>query len=320
MNKDQKFRNSYPIISMALSPVLYLAQHFLTAKTKTRIASTLFRLFKWKPSYYPKRLSWGLNAEPRTIKITVSVTTYPGRIKTVHETIATLLSQTMKPDRVVLWLGGEKFHGRETDLPGQLLRLRDYGLTIEWCRDIRSYTKLIPALQKYPDDIIVTADDDMFYPPNWLEMLYDSYRSDPMSVHSHEVMQIGVEDGTVTSYNVWRYGEKRGVSSVRHLLLGVSGVLYPPRCFSQEVLNEEAFMKLAKTCDDLWFWAMAVLNGRKICYARNGFHQSDANPNASQATSLWSGNIDPSTGNDLQLKQILEAYPTVKDSLVSCCN
>lgn len=41
--------------------------------------------------------------------------------------------------------------------------LRDKELTIDWYHDIKSYKKLIPTLQKYPDSIIVTADDDIIY-------------------------------------------------------------------------------------------------------------------------------------------------------------
>ena len=55
------------------------------------------------------------------------------------------------------------FPQREENLPRDLLKLRSFGLTIDWCENLRSYKKLIPAIEKYPDDIIVTADDDVFY-------------------------------------------------------------------------------------------------------------------------------------------------------------
>ena len=31
------------------------------------------------------------------------------------------------------------------------------------------HTKLVPALKAFPNDILVTADDDVFYPVNWFE-------------------------------------------------------------------------------------------------------------------------------------------------------
>ena len=61
------------------------------------------------------------------------------------KTIKTLLKQTVKPDKVVLWLAEEQFPQKENELPSELLELQNFGLTIKWCTDIRSYKKLIPA-------------------------------------------------------------------------------------------------------------------------------------------------------------------------------
>ena len=47
------------------------------------------------------------------------------------------------------------------------LRQKKFGLQIEYYEEnIKSYTKLLPSLQKYPDDIIITVDDDAYYLPN----------------------------------------------------------------------------------------------------------------------------------------------------------
>jgi hypothetical protein len=84
----------------------------------------------------------------------------------VHKTIETLLNQSHKADKVILWLAEEEFPNKEKGLPRELIQLIKSGLTISWCRDIKSYKKLIPALEKYPKSIIVTADDDLYYQKN----------------------------------------------------------------------------------------------------------------------------------------------------------
>lgn len=49
-------------------------------------------------------------------------------------------------------------------------------MSIEWCKkDIRSYTKLIPSLEKFPNDVIAVCDDDVFYLKDWLKNLYNAY-------------------------------------------------------------------------------------------------------------------------------------------------
>lgn len=117
----------------------------------------------------------GLNKSPRAEKVIVSLTSYDLRINDVKYAIYSLLNQNFPPDKLILWLDEDSFPQREENLPRDLLELRDFGLTIDWCENLCSYKKLIPALEKYPDDIIVTADDDIFYRPNWLQILYDEH-------------------------------------------------------------------------------------------------------------------------------------------------
>jgi len=75
----------------------------------------------------------GVSDEIRKPQLIVSLTSYPARINSVHITINTLLQQSLKPNKVILWLASEQFPNKENDLPDNLLRLKDYGLTIEWC-------------------------------------------------------------------------------------------------------------------------------------------------------------------------------------------
>ena len=84
----------------------------LSQEMRNHIAARWKGITRWKPAFYRPVTSWGLNNQPREEHMTISLTTYPGRIKTVHFTIETLLNQTMKPDRVVLWLGEDKFPGK----------------------------------------------------------------------------------------------------------------------------------------------------------------------------------------------------------------
>ncbi len=40
-------------------------------------------------------------------------------------------------------------------------------------------------IEKYPNAIIVTADDDLYYKKHWLKELYELYVSKPGYVHCH---------------------------------------------------------------------------------------------------------------------------------------
>ena len=56
-------------------------------------------------------------------QVIVSVTSYPARINEVVLAIKTIYRQTMLPDKVILWLGEEKFPNKFDDLPKELLQL-----------------------------------------------------------------------------------------------------------------------------------------------------------------------------------------------------
>ena len=83
-----------------------------------------------------KREYSGVNNNKRDTKVIVSLTSFPARIDTVYITIRSILMQSLKPDIIILWLAQEQFPEKEKELPYNLLKLKKYGLTIEWCHDI----------------------------------------------------------------------------------------------------------------------------------------------------------------------------------------
>ena len=191
----------------------------------------------------------------------VSLTSHPARIATVNQAIESIFNQSLKPDKLILWLAQEQFPNREADLPRALLDLQDHGLTIDWYHNIGSYKKLIPALRKYPDAIIVTADDDNIYERDWLKKLFDSYQQFPHDIQCHRVTKFFYNEHfrIITGGHDYYKG-----GSFLNKLVGLGGVLYPPHCFYKDILNEELFMRLAPTNDDQWFWVQAALNGVRV--------------------------------------------------------
>lgn len=202
----------------------------------------------------------GTTIIPRPTKIIVSLTSFPARISTIHITLASLLQQTLKPDMVILWLAKEQFPNGENDLPEEVIRLKEFGLTIKWWHDIRPYKKLIPAITNYPDDIIITTDDDVVYDKTMVEKLYESYKQAPQHIHCHRITKIFLKNGKIKARCKQCYKEP----SFANKLVGIGGVLYPPHSLHKDITNENLFTELAPTNDDIWFWLMAVMNNTKI--------------------------------------------------------
>lgn len=282
---------------------------------KDRILSPFvepYCLSRWK-KYSSKNDYLGINKPERIVPIIVSLTTFPARINGVHFVIETLLTQSMKPDKIILWLAVEQFPNLEKDLPNNLLGLKKYGLTISWCHDIRSYKKLIPTINEFPDAIIITADDDIYYHPNMVKRLYKAYETDSNSIHCHRITKFYMEGGEFKTapggYEIYHH------PSFLHKLTGGSGTLYPPHSLYKDICNEELFMKLAPTNDDIWFWIMAVLNGSR-CNVVNHSCTALYYIKGSQEESLTSINDNGEFLFKNQFGNVLNYYPEAKRILI----
>lgn len=196
-------------------------------------------------------------------------------MKEIKYTLYSLLNQTLKPDKIILWLTSSQFPNKEDDLTDDILNFKKNGLSIKWCdEEIKSYTKLIPSLKEYSNDIIITADDDIFYREDWLELLYKSYIENPEFIHCHRAHQVAIEkQGTEniinTNYKKWKKKIKIAEPSLLNFITGVGGVLYPLHSLYKDVSNIDLFKKLSPYADDIWFWTMAILNNTKINIVKN---------------------------------------------------
>lgn len=257
----------------------------------------------------------GVTETPRETRIIVSLTSFPARIPTLHITLSSLLRQTLKPDMVVLWLAREQFLDLEKDLPEEVLRLREFGLTIKWYHDIRPYKKLIPALIKFPEDIIITVDDDIFYDTRLVELLYNSYLKEPELIHCHRITKITLRDGKFKAKPKKCYKQP----SFANKLVGVGGVLYPPHSLYKDVTNEKLFMELAPTNDDIWFWLMAVMNGTRITQIPHNINEPIEIEETQSGPCLCQVNDNGENLFYVQLDNVLTHYEGLREKVVADC-
>ncbi len=225
--------------------------------------------YRWKREVKNPEFT-GISGKKRNPRVIISLTSYPERICIVSETIKSLMVQEMKADKIVLWLTYEEFSDGEKALPQSILDMKKFGLEIEWTHNMRSYNKLIPSLKKFPDDILITADDDIYYPKDWLSKLYESYQLNPREIHCHRVSLFYKKNGEYRRYICEKRKDIIVPAAYSYELTGVGGVLYPPHIMHSDVLKEEIFMQDASTNDDLWFWFMAIKNNVKIRVVKDG--------------------------------------------------
>ena len=291
-----------------------------------------FRIFRWlyrfpRRIYHSLRYCWiesihhasvarstqiGVTTNKRNPELIVSLTSIPERIGTVALCLDSLLRQSLKPDRLILWISESNEPDRpvisQASLPADLLRLIPRGLEIRWCKDIRSFRKIVPTIQEHPTALIVTADDDIFYPRHWLKALYDAYQAEPQYVHCHRAHRIQYDTtGAPVPYNQWLMMAD-GYQGPSFDLFPTSGggALYAPGHLHAEMLNESAFLSLCPKADDVWLKAMTILaNAPCKKEAKKSFPLVEVRiPNN---RTLWSENVTLN-GNDPQIKAVAERY------------
>ncbi|HPS36291.1 MAG TPA: hypothetical protein PLL75_01000 [Candidatus Omnitrophota bacterium] len=263
-----------------------------------------------------------LTSVPRKPKLIISLTSFPERMHDIHFCLYSLLDQTVSPDAVILWLAEEQFPNKEKNVPAQVLGLVRCGLTIRWCKDLRQYKKLIPALREFPEDVVVTADDDIFYPRDWLERLYASYLKEPAAIHCHRAHRVAwIPRDELRPYAGWQQCVRNVSPSFLNFFTGSGGVLYPPHCLDARVFDEASFNRIAFSNDDVWFWGMAVRKGTKVCVVPDNFRDLIyVNPDRElrrngEFTLGTINNIQKE--NDRQLERLFEFAPSIRARLIA---
>ena len=259
---------------------------------------------RWKKDY-------GLGAESRII---VSLTTYPARISTVWITIASLLQQTMKPYKLILWLAEEQFLGHE--IPNSLKRLEKRGLEIRFCEaDLRPHKKYFYTMQEYPDYYVITADDDIFYPEDHIERLWKGHQKYPDAIMCHWSHRIDFDrQGWFIPYNDWADNAEEDPSFAT-LAVGCNGILYPPGSLPKVAFDKNKILETALDTDDLWLKCMEILSGWKTVNY-NKIVLIYFNVLSTRKAGLWNGNVGESRNNDIIWDRLMKLYPEVRDRLL----
>jgi len=196
----------------------------------------------------------------------ITLTSYGKRVEdTAPYAIWSLFEQSIKPGKIILWLDKENWN--LNNIP-QLLRIEmEMGLEIKFCEDIKSYKKLNFALAEFPNDVLITVDDDAYYPKDWFEKLLKTHEENPEKICCHRAHTI--RKGL--PYNKWKW--KSTPKDDANLLFptGIGGVLYPPNSLDISRLNE--IMQLAPQADDIAYRALAKLKGTEHILVKNGYFE-----------------------------------------------
>ena len=122
-------------------------------------------------------LSFTLNLDNKK-NFYITLTSWKDRINFIHKNLENLLNNKMKPKKLILNLAKEEFPNKNLELPKELLMLlKKYkNFEIFWVnKNNNVFKKLIPTINRFKNDLIISLDDDILYPNNTIENMLNCY-------------------------------------------------------------------------------------------------------------------------------------------------
>jgi hypothetical protein len=240
--------------------------------------------------------------------LVISLTTYSHRIHDVHLVIESLGEQTVKANRIILWLDQDEFN--DNNLPIMLQHQVKRGLEIAYCENLRSYKKLLPTLDLVTNSDIVTVDDDILYPYYFIEQFVIEKKAFPNTVLCYRGHKMTFDrDGKIDTYRNWDRITKDTTAGYHIFPTGVGGVLYPQNSLHTDCTQFSLAQKLAPHADDVWFKFMSLLHGTqcKLIDRKINFFHDFIELTSHQDMALNAINVHGKQ-NDKQIADVAEHY------------
>ncbi len=230
----------------------------------------------------------------------VSLTSYGERLEKVFLTLESIANGVQRPSRLILWISDE---GVLDNLPSTLKRLQSRGVELKATPDLGPHKKYYPLVHSENDlsDVLVTADDDVYYHRRWLSTLIVAHERFPADVIALRAREIKIQkNGLFAPYDEWALAPA-GAASMRVFPTGVGGVLYPPAVVAEIRSAGDAFTQVAPRADDVWLHMLTIRSGNMArCVASPSTHEL-VPVRGSGTQGLWEENVT-SSGNDVQIQ------------------
>ncbi len=239
---------------------------------QTNLCIRRLREYQIEPlsAFSPEKCSGSGVAQTAEREVVVALTSYDRRLETLDLAIKSVFMQSVRPNRIVLYLGKDCDN---VELPPQLTELEKYGLEIRrGCEDLKPHKKYFYALQEFPQSLVITIDDDCVYKEDFIETLIKGHKVFPNAVIARRVNRVEFDgNGQMLSYVEWTMEWKSSEITAATSLVatGCGGILYPAYLFSREDFDLDMIRGIALSVDDLYLKLAELKKGIKTVYVPN---------------------------------------------------
>lgn len=239
--------------------------------------------------------------------VIASMTSFPSRINYTHISIECIFRQSLRPDKIILWLAESQFPNKLNDLPSTLLKQMERGLEIYFCDDLRSHKKYYFSLMKFPESKVIMLDDDLYYHKDLIKNMVYFHNNNPNYIIASRVHKMVFENNTLVPYRNWIHNFQADKSSLYLHHTSGNGTLIPNRDFFDETtLNPKLMMELSPNSDDVWL-KMNLIRQNKEVFVFNKYNRDPITVKSTHNSSLVSKNTFKGF-KDLQIEKTVEYF------------
>ena len=262
----------------------------------------------------------------------ISMTSWPKRIKLVAKAIFSLVKQNVDSSKyhIVLVLAEPEFPNKEDDLPEDLSLMAENGVfeIIWYDRNIFSHKKLMPTLEKYPENPILVCDEDIIHPKDWLSYFIKDHEKHPKDILVGGcVYDVGFESNGKFNPMKRHYMDKPEFAGKeiinRRPANGFGGVLYPAHTFTDKrFFDIDLLMQLSKDSDESWQYCFNIIEDRKLRWISKIFNHQFGEQKGAWETSMGKMRSKDKTIASYEkiYERLFSAFPEFKNKLIKKLN
>ncbi|OOE94790.1 hypothetical protein BZG75_04930 [Salinivibrio sp. AR640] len=225
----------------------------------------------------------------------------------MHLVIESLGKQTLKANRLVLWLDEDEFSLQS--IPQLLKNQIKRGLEVRFYRNIRSYKKIIPALKEFQSSKIITVDDDFLYPVDLIEILNNEEKKYKDCIIGMRAHTIKTNKKKILPYKKWTFESSSSDFNELTFLTTGAGTLFPKNIPRHHFCLEDEFMALCPFADDVWINLISIKFGirRKRVDDKRSFRKRFIPLQNNQDIGLNIENVH-NNKNDKQIQNVIAKF------------
>jgi len=236
--------------------------------------------------------------------VPISMTSWMPRKDALPLVLLSMIEQSLRPAAVHVWLCAEDqemIEARHRDF------FAEHGVQFHETDNTGPHKKWLPLIESGHEDPFVIADDDTYYPWDWLEALVREGAEHPDEIIANRCHKMKVDaNHHLRPYAEWQKGVSSQKESSHYLFaVGCGGTLIRPDAIAQEFRSRDLISKLCHRADDIWLKAAYIHSGFKVRKSRYDFPSLDY-PGTAQS-GLAVTNVDQGE-NDQQLQQVFQYF------------